>query len=153
MFDILENISPWWWVALAFAIGALEMLTGTAVLIWISLSALIMAGMLALVQGVSGEAQITAFAVLSIVLTFLGRWAVARFGDGGAENATLNQRSNHLIGRAAKVIEFDADTLTGAVEIEGMRWRANWISGTTSKAGDSVHISDANGMILSVESK
>ncbi len=149
--DVLEGLSPWWWVAAAFALGALEMLTGTAVLIWVALSALVMAGVVALMPNLSGEFQITLFAVLSIGSTFAGRWAVNRFGDGGETHATLNQRSNHLIGRTATVLDFDAGTNNGAVEVEGMRWRATWATGQSSALGETVRIREANGMNLTVE--
>ena len=147
--DILEGLSPWWWVAAAFAIGALEMLTGTAVLIWVALASLVMAGVLALFPGMSGELQTALFAVLSIGLTFAGRWAVNTYGDGGEAHDTLNQRSKHLIGRTAKVLDFDAGSNSGAVEIEGMRWRAKWASGT-SVTGETVRINAAEGMTLTV---
>jgi inner membrane protein len=149
--DILEGLSPWWWVAAAFALGALEMVTGTAVLIWVALSALVMAGIVTLIPDLSGEVQISLFAVLSIGSTFAGRWALIRFGDGGEMHATLNQRSNHLIGRTATVLDFDAGTNNGAVEIEGMRWRATWATGQTSALGETVRIREANGMNLTVE--
>jgi membrane protein implicated in regulation of membrane protease activity len=150
--DILEGLSPWWWVAAAFALGALEMMTGTAVLIWVALATLVMAGLTALMPGLSGELQITIFAVLSIAFTFAGRWAVHKFGDGGETHATLNQRSNHLIGRTAKVLDFDAGTNSGAVEVEGMRWRATWADGHTSASGETVRVRAADGMNLTVES-
>lgn len=148
--DILEGLSPWWWVAAAFAIGALEMLTGTAVLIWVGLAALLMAVLAAFAPGLSGEAQITVFAALSVGLTFSGRWCIGRFGDGGETHKTLNRRSKHLIGRTAKVLDFDAGTQTGAVEVEGMRWRSNW-EGGPSKVGETVRIRTAKGMTLTVE--
>ncbi|WGI22551.1 NfeD family protein [Amylibacter sp. IMCC11727] len=150
--DILEGLSPWWWVAAAFALGALEMLTGTAVLIWVALATLVMAALTALFPAMSGELQITLFAVLSIGLTFAGRWALGRFGDGGETHATLNQRSNHLIGRTAKVLDYDAGSNSGAVEIEGMRWRATWAAGQSSATGETVRIRAAKGMNLTVES-
>ncbi|MDR6267250.1 NfeD family protein [Roseobacter sp. N2S] len=149
--DILVGLSPWWWVAAAFVIGALEMLTGTAVLIWIALAALVMAVLHALVPNMSGEMQLTLFAVLSVGLTFAGRWTVQRFGDGAKAHDTLNQRSNHLIGRTAKVLDFDAPSASGAVEIEGMRWRAKWPAGAATKLGDTVRIRSADGMTLNVE--
>ena len=147
--DVLETLSPWWWVAAAFAIGALEMITGTAVLIWIALAALAMAAINAAFPGLSGAAQLTLFATLSVVLTFAGRWLVNTYGDGAKEHATLNQRSQHLVGRMARVLDFDPNTNSGAVEIEGMRWRATWIEGA-SKTGGSVRVSGAEGMNLQV---
>lgn len=149
--DILEGLSPWWWVAAAFALGALEMLTGTAVLIWVALATLVMAVLNALVPTLSGELQIALFATLSIAITFAGRWGMQRFGDGGETHATLNQRSNHLIGRTAKVLDFDAGSNSGAVEIEGMRWRASWAAGQTSAMGETVRVRSADGMNLTVE--
>lgn len=148
--DILEGLSPWWWVAAAFALGALEMLTGTAVLIWVALAALLMAILGAVAPDLSGEAQTALFAVFSIALTFAGRWVVNRFGDGAEPHDTLNQRSKHLIGRTAKVLDFDAGSKSGSVEIEGMRWRANW-DGGVSKVGETVRIRTAEGMTLAVE--
>jgi membrane protein implicated in regulation of membrane protease activity len=149
--DILEGLSPWWWVAAAFLIGALEMLTGTAVLIWVALAALVMAAVLATVPGLSGELQITLFAALSVALTFAGRWALIRFGDGFAHNSTLNQRSNRLIGRSAKVLEVEVGSNSGVVEIDGMRWRATWSDGQNLTMGDPVRIKTAEGMTLGVE--
>ncbi|WP_069301544.1 NfeD family protein [Neptunicoccus sediminis] len=149
--DFLVDLSPWWWVAAAFVIGAVEMVTGTAVLIWIALAALIMAVVHALMPGLSGEMQITIFAALSVGLTFAGRWVVQRFGDGAAAHDTLNQRSNHLIGRTATVIDFHPASHSGAVTIEGMRWRAEWAVGATAEIGSTVRVSAAEGMVLKVE--
>ena len=149
--DVLEGLSPWWWVATAFALGALEMLTGTAVLIWVALATLVMAVLNAIVPTLSGELQVALFAGLSIALTFAGRWAMNRFGDGGETHATLNQRSNHLVGRTAKVLDYDAGSNSGAVEIEGMRWRATWGVGQSSQMGETVRIRTADGMNLIVE--
>ncbi len=149
--DVLEGLSPWWWVAAAFALGALEMITGTAVLIWVALATLVMAILNALVPTLSGELQVALFAALSMAITFAGRWAMQRFGDGGATHATLNRRSNHLIGRTAKVLDYDAGSNSGAVEIEGMRWRATWAAGQASATGETVRVRAASGMNLTVE--
>ena len=90
------------------------------------------------------------------VRTYCGRVgytprAPAQFGDGGAVHNTLNQRSNHLVGRTAKVLDYDAGSNSGTVEIEGMRWRATWATGQSSTAGDTVRVNAADGMNLSVE--
>ena len=106
---------------------------------------------MAIAPGLSGELQITIFAVLSIALTFAGRWAIHQYGDGGESHDTLNQRSKHLVGRTAKVLDFDAGSSSGAVEVEGMRWRATWPSGQTSNTGETVRIRSADGMNLTVE--
>ena len=39
----------------------------------------------------------------------------------------------------------------GAVEVEGMRWRAKWATDHTSKPGQRVRITQADAMVLHVE--
>lgn len=147
--DILEGLSPWWWVALAFVLGAVELATGTYVLIWICLAAFQMAFLNWIVPGLSGEAQIAIFALVAVALTFAGRWLVRQYGDGGEEHATLNSRGAHLVGRTADVLDFDSGT--GAVQIDGMRWRARWPAGQASATGEKVRVMAADGMELSVQ--
>ena len=150
--NFLEGLSPWWWVAFAFALGALEMATGTFVLIWVALSALVMAGLLSLVPSMSAELQVTVFATLSVILTFAGRYVLHKFGDGGGkEHKTLNQRTNHFIGRTAKVLEYANGE--GSIEVEGMRWRARWPAGQSVEIGGTVRITGADGMVLEVENQ
>jgi len=144
----LEGISPWWWVALAFGLGAVEMLSATFVLIWLALAAVLMALILTIRPDLSGELQVAFFAALSVILVFSGRALMARFGDGGEDSSTLNQRSSQLIGRSATVTGFIGGE--GTIEIDGMRWHARWQTGVNSATGDTVTVTHAKGMILDV---
>jgi membrane protein implicated in regulation of membrane protease activity len=148
--QFLDGISPWWWVALALALGAVEMATMSFFLIWPALAALCVAGFLAISPQMAGTSQIVIFAGLGILFTFSGRYLMARYGDGGGALTGLNLRSKRLVGRNATVLEFlDAE---GVVEVEGIRWRAIWPEGQTAKVGDRVRVTGADGMTLSVES-
>lgn len=150
-FNLLNGLTPWWWLAIAFVLGAVEMATGTYVLMWLGLAALALAGVLALGVDLALSGQIALFALFSVVFTFGGRALFNRFGDGAtADNTTLNQRGQQYVGRRVKVLEC-VDGL-GAIEIEGMRWRAQWQDGNCSKAGDMVKITKAQGMTLYVSS-
>jgi len=149
-FDFLQGISPWWWVAFGLGLGALEMASMSFYLIWPALAALVTAGILGAAPGTSGALQITWFALLAIVLTFIGRYLLLRFGDGAAVSDTLNSRSNQMIGRHAEVLAFDGPE--GHVNIDGIRWRAIWKNGRTAKEGDTVQIDGAEGMTLFVGS-
>ena len=146
----MESMTPWWWVALAFLLGALEMVSGTFVLIWLALAALCMAGFQAVGVEMSFAMQTGVFAFLSIVLTFGGRFLLDRFGDGAPESDQLNQRSQHFVGRNGKVLEYNNGE--GAIEIDGMRWRARWEDGDKSDIGTSVRVTRAEGMTLYVSS-
>lgn len=148
--DFLMDISPWWWVALALALGALEMATFSFFLIWPALAALIVAAFLAASPSLSPEFQLSAFAIASIALTFIGRQLFHHYGDGGGEeDALLNKRGARFIGRSGIVSEFSNGQ--GYVEIEGMRWRAIWAEDAHSKKGDEVRVTQANGLVLNVE--
>ena len=148
--DMLTGMSPWWWVILAFALGSIEMATMSFFLIWPGLAALCMAGILVLAPNMSGELQIALFAILSITLTFAGRYLLNKYGDGGEEgDKTLNNRAAQLIGQSAKVLEFDNGT--GIVEAGGMRWRAKWTTHQVSTPGETVRVKKADAMMLFVE--
>jgi len=148
--DFLTGISPWWWVALALALGALEMATFSLFLIWPALAALIVAALLAATPTLSPELQLSVFAIGSIALTIIGRNLYQRYGDGGGEeDPMLNKRGARFIGRSGVVSEFANGH--GYVEIEGMRWRAKWADDTKSKKGDKVRVTQADGLLLNVE--
>ncbi|MBL4751922.1 MAG: NfeD family protein [Amylibacter sp.] len=150
LLSMLTGMSPWWWIIVAFALGSIEMATVTFFLIWPAMAALIMAGALYLAPNMSGVMQISLFAIFSLTLTFIGRFLMNRYGDGGeAENRTINNRAAQLIGQSAKVLEYDGGK--GVVEIEGMRWRAQWAADHASKPGQSVRITQADAMVLYVE--
>lgn len=148
MFATIAEISPWWWLAFALALGAIEMATMSFFLIWPALAALIMAGVVALGPGWSGEAITAFYAVLAIALTFAGRAVVRRWGDGGGAETSLNSRSAQLVGRKATVLEWVDGH--GAVEIDGTRWSAKWIDDARAAPAASVTVTDADGMTLMV---
>ncbi|WP_099591568.1 NfeD family protein [Paramylibacter kogurei] len=149
-FGFLEGMSPWWWVALAFGLAALEMATFSFFLIWPALAALCMAALTAASPTLSAGVQVITFSAISIALTYIGRLLFLKYGDGGGEgDATLNQRGARFIGRVGKVLEFANGE--GVIELEGMRWRAKWADGQTSKVGNSARVTQANGMVLDVE--
>ena len=148
--EILNGISPWWWVALALGLGALEMATMSFFLIWPALSALIVAGLLYSSPDMSGSMQITIFAIAAMLLTVLGRIVINRYGDGGGnEDSVLNDRGKRFVGRTGTVLEFANGH--GIVEVEGMRWRANFPQDAEGEIGSQVRIISAEGLTLKVE--
>ena len=150
IFDFLEGLSPWWWVAGALALGALEMATMSFFLIWLGLAALIMSVVLVVFPAMPGEVQVAAFAILSVALTFVGRSYVKHFGDGEAET-TLNSRASRLVGRTGKVIRFNHGE--GVIEIGGVQWQAKGDPDAIGMSpGATVRVTQAEGMTLTVES-
>jgi inner membrane protein len=149
LFATLNDMSPWWWVALGVFLGAVEMATMSFFLIWPAMAALLCAALLWISPNMSGQLQIATFAVLSVALTFAGRALMARYGDGGEDNTALNARGNLMVGRNAEVISFSGPE--GSVSIDGVHWRAVWPRGAMAEQGAKVEIERAEGMVLFVK--
>lgn len=148
--EFLNGISPWYWVAFALALGALEMATFSFFLIWPALASLLVAILLTATPSLSPSLQISVFAIGSIIFTFAGRALYNRYGDGGgAEDPRLNKRGQRFVGRTGTVTDFANGE--GYIEVEGMRWRAQWPDDQNAKSGDQVRITRAEGMMLGVE--
>jgi len=145
------EIAPWWWVAFAILLAAIEMLTVSTVLIWSALAALVTALVSMIWPGLGLTAQIALFAIASIALIFAGRAAVSRFGNGGEAGSTLNRRSAALVGREAEVIAFAFHE--GQVSVDGVPWPARLDSTTqrTPAPGDRVRITGADGVVVWVK--
>lgn len=148
LFTWIETLSPWWWIALGVGLGALEMVVFSFVLIWPGMAAIIMAVILWIAPTIQGELQVAIYAVLSITLMFVGRGYLKRFGDGAPET-DLNNRTQQMIGKKAKVVDFDLGG--GHIEVNGLRWTAEWPEGESAEVGQVVRIIAADGMSVQVE--
>ncbi|MFQ5623575.1 MAG: NfeD family protein [Paracoccaceae bacterium] len=149
IFDVIAGISPWWWVAFAVGLGVVEMATMSFFLIWLGVAALVMAVILAFFPGMSGELRVALFAVLAIAITYIGRHFFMRLENGSV--TTINRRSSQLIGRRAKVLEYEGGE--GAVEIDGIRWKAHWEAPPEKDRPDYVTVVKADGMLLTVRAE
>jgi len=148
LFSWIEMLSPWWWVALGVGLGAIEMLLASFVLIWPGIAAILMAIILWIAPNMQGELQITLYAVLSIIAMFVGRSYLRKFGDGEPET-NLNSRTAQMVGHNAKVVDFTLGT--GHIELNGLRWAANWPEDQSAEVGQIVKIIAADGMSVQVE--
>lgn len=149
LFEFLDGASPWWWVALAVAIGAVEMLTFSYVLIWPALAALGVALAMAMTSEMSGGAQLFLFALFSILFTVAGRYALRHWRSPAEDGSRLNRRSEQVIGRTGRALA-DFDNAEGVVVVDDVRWRARLAIGE-AKQGDTLVIIDAEGMNLVCE--
>jgi membrane protein implicated in regulation of membrane protease activity len=140
-------VSPWWWVALAILLGAVEMLTPTTVLVWSAAAALVTALVLWLTP-LGLAAQVALFAVLSIAFTLAGR-AVFQRRAPQDDGSTLNRRADQVLGREAVVIAFDHGD--GQVTVDGVPWPARLDPGSSvPQPGDRVLVTGADGIVVRV---
>lgn len=150
LFGFLAGISPWMWIALGVALGAVEMATMSLFLIWPGMAAVAVGLLLWLFPEMSGTAQVVLFAALSVGLTLAGRAYIRRRGPAPSDRPGLNRRSERLVGRRGTAAEpFIGGE--GAVEIDGVRWRARSAPDARLAEGAAVRVTAAEGMILTVE--
>ncbi len=148
--SLLQGISPWWWVALAILLAAVEMVTITTVLVWAALAAFFTALALWGAPGMSGFGQIGLFGVLSILFFFVGRWAFDRFGQPGGGVTRLNARAQALVGRDAEVMSFSFHE--GKVMVDGIPWPARIDPGAAPPSpGERVRIVSTDGITMLVQ--
>ena len=149
MLAFLDGISPWWWVAAAIGLAAIEMLTVSTLLIWSAGGALVVALVLWLWPGLGTAGQIALFALCSIGFTFVGRALVARIGEGPAAAKNLNRRAAQILGREAVVDSFAG--AEGQVSVDGVPWPARLEPGAAAPApGARVRITAVDGIVVRV---
>lgn len=142
-------MSPWWWLAIAIALAAGEMLTTTTLLLWSALAALGTALVVWLGGPADWPTQIATFAGLSVLLTLAGRLLLARRRPRPDAASPLNRRADQLVGRDGEVLSFDRGE--GRILIDGIPWRARLEGGLpTPVAGDRVRIVAADGIVVVV---
>lgn len=148
LFAFLDGASPWWWIAFALALGAVEIVTFTTFMLWLGLAAFTVGLALVVMPDLGGTAQLLIFALFTLVYTgigwvFLGR----RKGD---DAPGLNRRAAALVGRQAVVAEpFNAGL--GRVDIDGVRWRARLEEGAEPpRKGAVLTVTAADGTTLRV---
>ena len=150
MSALFQGISPWWWVALAIVLAAIEMITVTTLLVWSALAAVVTALALWAAPELGWAPQVALFATLSIGFTFLGRALFGRLGRPDDRADKLNRRAHQLIGREGVVISFEHDE--GKVTVDGVPWPARLAPGATAPApGERVRVVATEGIVVQVQ--
>jgi len=147
-FEWVADLSGWYWLAMGILFIALEMLIPSFIVVWPGLAAILIAALVAIFPNISGEWLLTIFASLSIALIFVGRAFAIRLRKKEPPN-TLNSRAESMIGRQAKVVSFANGE--GKVTVSGVQWPATWLDGEIAAEGQSVVISAASGVNLTVK--
>jgi len=144
--DWLELHSAWAFVIVGFVLVALEMMAPGFFLIWLGLAAIIV-GIVNFAIALPWEANGILFALLAVVLVFVGKRLTWRKGDDEATVMHLNQRANALIGR---VTTLDQPIVAGEgrVKFDDAIWTAK---GPDLPAGAKVKVVGVAGKVLSVE--
>ena len=103
MFELLDSLNYWHWLAFGLALLAVELLGTAGYFLWLGLSALIV-GLLLTLLPMSWQLQWIAFSVFSLMTTWL--WWRRQFKKDSSDdlNRDLNQKQKQLIGQTLSLI-------------------------------------------------
>jgi len=135
----------WLWFVLAAIFLLIELTLPGVFMLWLGLAA-IMIGVISLTMVLSWQAQLIAFAVLSIACIPVWRY-FARKVDQPVDRPFLNRRADSYVGRVF-TLEKPIVNGVGTIRIEDTVWR---VSGPSLPAGSRVKVSRADGAELAVE--
>ena len=136
----------WTWTIIALLLLFAELMTGTLYLLWMAISAAIMA-VLILLLPIAWPTQLLIFA-LFIVLS-CGLWAWWRYQyppKQRKDEPLLNERASSLIGRQVRLTA-PISQHHGRVKIDGLYWQ---IYGEDCPAGTLVVVDEVKGIVLQV---
>jgi membrane protein implicated in regulation of membrane protease activity len=136
----------WFWAALAAALLAIEVVTGSGWLLWASASAGATAVATA-VFDVSFPGALLVFALLTLFSTLLARRYLPRPLNG--EGADINDNVARLVGHRGSVVQTFAGR-SGRVFIDGKEWAAELDEGEALEAGVAVEVTGVAGARLKV---
>ncbi|MCU1718505.1 NfeD family protein [Pseudomonas sp. 5P_3.1_Bac2] len=146
MWEFVQQLSPWNWLALGTLLLILEVFGAGGYLLWIGLAA-VSVGILSFVVGdIPWSAQFVAFGLLSVVTVWLWHRHQQRTSQSPSQ-AGLNQRGSELLGREFPLHEAISRG-RGKIKAGDSLWL---VSGADMPAGSNVRVVGQEGVILLVE--
>ena len=142
---MFETLQYWHWWVIAVALIALELsISGAYFFLWLGASAGVV-GLLAAVPGVGWEAQLFAFATLSIVSVFLWRRYLPEQKE--SDQPALNKRGHRYIGQLFTLNQPIVNGV-GKLVVADTTWK---VTGPDLPAGTQVTVTRVDGVALRVE--
>ncbi len=144
--DTLNALEPHWaWLALGLVLAAAEMAIPGVFLIWMA-GAAILTGLVSWVLPIGLPWQILLFAVLAIILVFLGRRWLSSHPVVSAD-PMMNDRGARSVGEIVMVTQA-IEAGSGRVRLGDSEWMAK---GPDAAAGTRMRVAGHQGSVLLVE--
>ncbi|EAP92494.1 MULTISPECIES: NfeD family protein [Vibrio] len=146
MFELLEQVNHWHWLAFGLALLALELVGTAGYFLWIGISAMLVGALLGALP-IGWQMQWLSFASFSLITTWLWwrrQLSNDKQSDAGRE---LNQREKQLVGQTTRV---DTDIQKGKCRIRlgDTTWSA--VSAQDLEAGTEVIVTAVDGIVLTI---
>ncbi len=145
MMDLLNNLQAWHWAVLGISLLILEILAPGVFFMWMGLAAGLAALLSWLFADLGWQAQVLAFAGLSVITVIAGRkWLNPQNTD--TEEPALNRRGEQYLGR---VFTLDQPMVNneGKIRVDDTTWK---IRGEDCSAGSRVRVIGVDGVVLLV---
>ena len=147
-FTLFHDLHAFWlWIAAGGALLAIEVMTGSGWLLWPAASAAVVA-LLVRFMGLSLEAAVLIFAVLTIVTTLLARFFLPKTWPARPGH-DINDNVARLVGHQGRAVGKFRDR-SGRVFVDGKEWAAELDEGEALDAGARVEVTGVAGAGLRV---
>nr|WP_298138721.1 NfeD family protein [uncultured Pseudomonas sp.] len=146
MWDSLQHLSYWNWLALGTVLLILEIFGAGGYLLWIGMAAASVGAILFVFPALPWALQFVLFGVLS-VLTAVFWWQRQRTSAKPSDQPGLNRRGSELQGRLFVLHEAIRDG-RGKIKAGDSLWL---VSGPELPAGQTVRVVGQDGVVLKVE--
>ena len=146
MWEFLQHLSYWDWLALGTVLLILEVFGAGGYLLWVGIAGIIVGVLTFLIPEMSWTLQLPLFGVLAI-LTALYWWKRQRTSPALSDQPFLNRRGHELIGRTFLVQQAIVDG-RGKIKAGDSVWMAE---GPDAEVGTAVRVVAQNGVVLTVE--
>jgi len=143
--DFYATHAFWVWAAVAAALLALEVATGSGWLLWPSAAAAVVA-ILEQVVAIDGLVAVLIFAVLTIAATFVSRRLMPKNLNEGAD---INDPAGRLVGHHGRAVAAFSGG-QGRVFVDGKEWAARLEEGENLAVGAKVTVVAVDGARLNV---
>ncbi len=146
MAGLFAQVEYWHWWSLGIALLVLEAFAPGAIFLWMGIAAGVVGLVLLVAPAIAWQAQLIAFAVLSVVAVV--GWRLFQRGRGARREAsTLNRRGEQYVGRRF-TLDQPIVNGDGKLRIDDTMWR---VAGEDMAAGTTVRVVGADGVILKVQ--
>jgi membrane protein implicated in regulation of membrane protease activity len=140
--ELIQDLGVWNWFILGLVLLALEVMMPGTFILWLGIAAILTGGV-TLALGFAWQAQLIAFAILSVVAVICW-WFVGR--RKSTAEPVLHRRAELHVGRVF-TLEEPIVGGSGRVRIDDTTWR---IAGEDLPAGRKVRVTSADGALLRV---
>ena len=144
---LFEQLEFWHWLVLAAVLIGAEMLVSGAILLWLGISAVLVALLVLAAPGTSWAVQFLVFAVLSVVGAFGWRTYRKLYPAPESDQPNLNRRGTQYVGRTFTLTEAITNG-QGKLNVDDTVWK---IVGSDQPEGAKVKVTGVNGTVLTVE--